>query len=132
MRRIRRQRIESAITELCEALEAEHDGEGVTFAFADDVPSFSLAEFLMPHLGTTKDVAGCKAAIPDKVRIVLDVNKEWPCMASFEEPIVARYHGRRVLSCSIHGFTEDETGYDLNIRWQGLIKFPIRISKPGR
>lgn len=131
MRRIRRQLLESALTELAEFLEGEVDSEGVCFALGDDVPSFSIAEFLMPHLGTTKDFAGVKVIVPESVRLVMDANSEWPCRASFDPPITARYRGKKIFGCSVYGFTEHADRYVLDISWAGAIPIPISITKPG-
>lgn len=128
MKRLRRQRLEAALTEV---FTVESSGEGYALAF-DGVPSFSLLDWIKPWLARKIEHEHLTITVPTAINASLSVDSSGTLKVSLREPIKVQWH-RGIVHATVqcYGFTEYPERYALDLKWAGLLPIPISISKPG-
>lgn len=129
MRRIRRQRLESALTEL---FQAEPSGDGYALD-VEGVPSFSLLDFLKPYLARKIEYENLSITMPSAITATVTADSSGTMKVSLADPIKVRW-GQGIIHATVqcYGFTEYADRYQLALTWAGMVPIPISISKPGR
>ncbi len=128
MKRLRRQRLEAALTEV---FTVESSGEGYALAF-DGVPSFSLLDFLRPYLARRLEYEHLTIEVPAAINASLTADSSGTLKVSLREPIKVKW-SRGIMHATVqcYGFTEHPDRYALDLKWAGMLPIPISISKPG-
>ena len=123
MRRLKRQRFLAALSD---AFELDDSGEELCLS-SDDLPSFSLLDWLGKYLGETKEFGSVSVVFPQAFDLSVSVTEATSMEVSLRDPIAVHW-GLVKVWC--YGFTELSDRYKPHLKWLGRVPIPITILKP--